>query len=155
MNEPIEISRNINLLFPPFRESILQGIQLAHAEGLMVHVFEAWRSIERQAFLYTQGRSAPGKIVTNAKPGLSFHSYGLAVDLVFDSKPETPGVQWTWAGNYKRVAEIMASLGIETLRMEQGHFQMSFGMTIAQIKTYAEARGLLGLWEYLYARAKK
>lgn len=31
--------------------------------------------------LYAQGRTTPGKIVTNAKPGQSAHNFGLAVDL--------------------------------------------------------------------------
>lgn len=40
------------------------------------------RSFETQAATYAQGRSTPGPVVTNAKPGDSYHQYGLAVDVV-------------------------------------------------------------------------
>lgn len=39
-------------------------------------------SFLEQAALYAQGRTAPGKIVTYAPAGLSYHNYGLAADIV-------------------------------------------------------------------------
>lgn len=51
--------------------------------GHPVRIVEGYRSMERQAELYAQGRTKPGNIVTNAKPGESFHNYGVAVDFVF------------------------------------------------------------------------
>lgn len=51
--------------------------------GKPVRVVEGFRSMERQAELYAQGRTKPGKIVTNAKPGESLHNRGRAVDLCF------------------------------------------------------------------------
>lgn len=140
-------NRSLNLLYPPFRERVLQGLKIAHEQGLMAYVFEAWRSRERQAFLYAQGRATPGPIVTNARAGLSFHQYGIAVDLVFDKDPIMPSPQWTWAGDYEALTAIMKSQGLENLKMEKAHFQMSFGMTIAEVQRIAEARGILGLWD--------
>jgi peptidoglycan L-alanyl-D-glutamate endopeptidase CwlK len=40
------------------------------------------RTFKEQAALYAQGRTAPGKIVTNAPAGLSIHNYSLAFDIV-------------------------------------------------------------------------
>jgi peptidoglycan L-alanyl-D-glutamate endopeptidase CwlK len=40
------------------------------------------RTWGEQAELYAQGRTKPGKIVTWAKPGYSWHNYGLAFDIV-------------------------------------------------------------------------
>jgi peptidoglycan L-alanyl-D-glutamate endopeptidase CwlK len=40
------------------------------------------RTIDEQNKLFNQGRTAPGKIVTNARGGLSYHNYGLAIDIV-------------------------------------------------------------------------
>ena len=40
------------------------------------------RTIDEQNALYAQGRTKPGKRVTNARGGLSFHNYGLAIDIV-------------------------------------------------------------------------
>lgn len=53
-------------------------------------ITEGYRSPERQAELYAQGRTKPGKIVTNTRESL--HQYGYAADIAFrDSlyaKPE-------------------------------------------------------------------
>jgi len=49
------------------------------------------RSFEDQFRLYSQGRTVKGPIVTKAKPGLSFHNYGLASDWdYFPSGVYTP-----------------------------------------------------------------
>lgn len=45
-------------------------------------VYETLRSNARQTFLYEQGRSRPGEIVTYAKAGDSPHNHGLAFDIV-------------------------------------------------------------------------
>lgn len=41
-----------------------------------------FRSFAEQDAIYAQGRTIPGKIVSNAKAGQSYHNYGLAVDIV-------------------------------------------------------------------------
>ena len=41
------------------------------------------RDSEYQNYLYGIGRTTPGKIVTNAKGGESYHNYGYAVDITF------------------------------------------------------------------------
>ena len=51
--------------------------------GHPVRVVEGYRSFERQAELYAQGRTTPGEVVTKAKPGESLHNYGCAVDFIF------------------------------------------------------------------------
>lgn len=38
--------------------------------------------MEQQQAIYSQGRTAPGPVVSNAKPGDSFHNWGLAFDVV-------------------------------------------------------------------------
>jgi peptidoglycan L-alanyl-D-glutamate endopeptidase CwlK len=40
------------------------------------------RTFKEQSGLYAQGRTVPGKIVTNAPAGLSIHNYSLAFDIV-------------------------------------------------------------------------
>lgn len=51
--------------------------------GHPVRIVEGYRTLERQAELYAQGRTKAGNIVTNAKPGESYHNWGVAVDFVF------------------------------------------------------------------------
>lgn len=43
-------------------------------EGITVLLICTWRSPEEQDQLYAQGRTAPGRIVTNAKAGKSKHN---------------------------------------------------------------------------------
>jgi len=47
-----------------------------------IRVTQGFRSYTEQDALYQQGRSLPGKVVTNARPGESWHNFGLAVDVV-------------------------------------------------------------------------
>ena len=106
---------------------------------------EVLRSAKRQDELYAQGRSKPGKIVTNAKAWESFHQYGLALDicLILDGKEaswdrvtdfDRDGIAdwmecvrifkshgWEWAGEWK------------TFR-EAPHFQCTFGIPIKTLK---------------------
>lgn len=50
--------------------------------GIVIRVTQGLRTFEEQQALYDMGRTKPGKIVTKAKAGQSYHQYGLAVDLV-------------------------------------------------------------------------
>jgi peptidoglycan L-alanyl-D-glutamate endopeptidase CwlK len=53
------------------------------ADGRTPWLFECVRTPARQAWLYAQGRTRPGVIVTNAADHLrSWHGHGLAVDIV-------------------------------------------------------------------------
>jgi len=54
---------------------------LAKAYGYEYKAISGNRTWEEQAKLYAQGRTSPGKIVTNAKPGYSNHNFGIAVDM--------------------------------------------------------------------------
>lgn len=63
---------------------------------------EGKRDIERQRKLYAQGRTAPGDIVTHAKPGRSYHNYGLA----FDIAPRAVLDQPNWAPDHEHWAAV-------------------------------------------------
>ena len=94
------------------------------AESIPLFVFEAFRSPVRQEHLFAQGRTEPGKIVTNADAWASYHQYGLAVDLVFNG----PG-KWSWEepslGMWKRMHAIAAGHGLEPLSFETPHIQLA------------------------------
>jgi peptidoglycan L-alanyl-D-glutamate endopeptidase CwlK len=66
-------------------------------EGIILVVCQTWRSFEEQALLYQKGRSRPGPIVTNARPGSSFHNYGRAVYCAFRVKGKL-----SWRGPWTR-----------------------------------------------------
>ena len=64
-------------------EKVKKLIELASKAGHLLLVTQAFRSVAQQNALYAQGRTKPGKIVTNAKGGQSNHNKGEAVDLAF------------------------------------------------------------------------
>ena len=74
----------LDYLHPALRIGVITALEHCHQEGLMIYVFESYRTPARQQKLFDKGRNTPGRKVTNARPFQSFHNYGLAFDLVFD-----------------------------------------------------------------------
>lgn len=75
-------SRSLDTLTPDTRNKMTEWLARCRARGVEMLVYCTFRSSEEQATLYALGRTAPGKKVTNAKPGWSWHQYGRAVDAV-------------------------------------------------------------------------
>lgn len=74
-----------------FFKSNLSSLYLPKYEILCNTLCDEWqpfygmRTFEESQKLYSQGRSSPGQIVSNAKPGFSPHNYGCASDwTIFD-----------------------------------------------------------------------
>ena len=86
------MSRLLSALEPSTREMVEKGLEECKAQGLDVLVICTWRSWDEQAAEYAKGRTAPGKIVTNAKPGQSWHQWGRAIDFV----PRRNGKTLVW-----------------------------------------------------------
>lgn len=84
MTDPKTLER-IGLLHPKLRAEgaeIYAAINKALTGSAMCRYAFTLRTIAEQNALYAQGRTKPGKIVTNARGGLSYHNYGLAIDIV-------------------------------------------------------------------------
>ncbi|MEO6276291.1 D-alanyl-D-alanine carboxypeptidase family protein [Roseateles sp.] len=111
-------------LHPKFREALANLLAKAAAENRPFKLFEAFRTPERQAWLYEQGRTRPGGIVTKAKPWQSFHQFGLGADLVLFVNG-----QWTWssdgvlAEHWRRLPELAAEVGLRSLSWEAPHVE--------------------------------
>lgn len=120
-------------LHPVLADKARQLIEKAYKEGIWLIITQGFRSIEEQNALYAQGRSKPGKIVTDAKGGYSYHNYGLAFDFAILNKDGS--VDWTVDEQWKRVGAIGKSLGLEwggdwKALPDYPHFQYTFGLTI-------------------------
>lgn len=136
--------QNLDLLAPKVRRLGLEAIAECQHAGYDVHIFETWRSLDRQEGLYAQGRTKPGKVVTRAVPGKSFHLHGLAFDWAFKVKGA-----WSWDDSlpYDKVVSIFMSHGFDKPpSFEQAHCQISGGLTIDHIKRIIDREGLFGLW---------
>jgi peptidoglycan L-alanyl-D-glutamate endopeptidase CwlK len=75
-------SRNISDLNPKVSILCKKFIDTCKAAGIDILITSTYRDFESQNALYAQGRTAAGKIVTNAKAGQSFHNYKVAFDFV-------------------------------------------------------------------------
>lgn len=69
-----------------FRQFILKAKEIAAKYGVDYVAISGNRTFAEQDTLYAQGRTTPGKVVTNAKAGQSNHNFGIALDFgVFKS----------------------------------------------------------------------
>lgn len=83
MNIALLNQQRLAPLFPPLIEKANLFISDCREEGLMILITQGLRTWAEQNDLYNQGRHGnPGKIVTNAKGGQSYHNFGLAFDIV-------------------------------------------------------------------------
>ena len=139
---------SLNLLYNPFREKLVKGLNNAKKDGFPVHIFETYRSFDRQGELYAQGRTTPGNKVTWAKPGRSFHNYGIAADICMKDKRG----RWTWEdeGLYQRLGPYLIDEGLKWLSPnELVHFQLDIDSSISELNTLYKNFGLLGVWSFL------
>lgn len=105
------MSRSIDDLDPQVAKMAREWLARARAEGLDPLITCTRRTSAEQDALYAQGRTKPGKIVTNAKAGQSAHNYGLALDFVpmVNGKPEWSAKHPHWT----RLGELAESVGFE------------------------------------------
>jgi len=75
-------SRSLADLHPHMRLLAERLLARAGQAGIPLTVVSTLRSMQDQAELYAQGRTRPGAIVTYARPGYSYHNFGLALDVV-------------------------------------------------------------------------
>ena len=155
-------SRKIEDLHPHVQTLAKEFLAQAEADPWMilnaidVLLTSTKRDFEAQEYLYAQGRSRPGPVVTWAHAGESMHNYGLAIDVV----PTRAGKPvWGTAGNgidedptddqtddlevWQRLGEIGEAIGFEWAgrwpkgpkgKREFPHLQWTGGLTLAQLK---------------------
>ena len=134
-------SRSLDDLVPPAKQRAQAFVEAAKAKGIDLLVTSTYRDNESQAALYAQGRTTPGDVVTNAKPGQSWHNYRCALDVValVNGKPIWNKKDPIW----QKIGEIGKSCGLEWAGdwkdfKEFPHFQYTGGMTLAQLQQGAK-----------------
>lgn len=107
-------SRCINDLDPAFQPMVRE--LLDKSAYLNSFITDGCRSWARQAWLYIRQK-------TKAKPGYSYHNYGLAVDIAFKENGKLNYDAW----RYDLLFKIAEEVGIESLYLKYGfdkpHFQ--------------------------------
>jgi peptidoglycan LD-endopeptidase CwlK len=114
---------------PALAGKIRQMAEMLSQEGITIRVVQGLRTWAEQNALYDQGRAVPGKIVTNAKGGQSWHNFGCAVDCVVMNPDGT--VDWNADHpQWKRMEAVGVSLGLTsganwTRLVDAPHFQLT------------------------------
>lgn len=98
----------INELHPKMREQVRLFLFKCLQAGIVLRLVDGYRSHEEQAADYAQGRTKPGKVITNAKPGESYHNYALAFDVV----PIEGGKAAYNTTKWDQIGKIGKSLGL-------------------------------------------
>ena len=121
---------------------LLDAAPILEIESVTVEVLSGCRSWRQQAALYAQGRDKPGRIVTNAPPGSSWHNYGLAIDLgIFAGGRYLDETAPTRAARiYRKLAAVAIKREIEWAGnwksfQEDCHFQWTGGRTLADLRS--------------------
>lgn len=126
-------------------------IDLCAHGGFAVLITQGLRTFAEQDGLYAQGRSKPGKIVTWARGGQSYHNYGLAFDFVpLDALGKA---DWdTRHAAWQRAAELGESVGLEwggrwsARKRDLPHFQYTGGHAVGKCLELFQAGGMAGVW---------
>lgn len=83
---------------------------------------------------------------------MSWHNYGLAVDIVFRDE-----AGWTWNEKlpWQDLRKIGGMLGLEYLSWDLPHFQKTWGLKIEEaLKIFEEGKVIPSVWTELDKRRK-
>jgi len=112
---PTDVTRRLEELAPEFRTRLERVIARMEELGHTVQVVETYRDQSRQDFLFEQGRTRPGPVVTWTRD--SNHTQGRAADVIVDGSYEGPG--------YRALHAIARQEGLRTLgARDPGHIEL-------------------------------
>lgn len=132
-------SRSLDDLDPRVKTMAESLIETCREQNIDLLITSTYRDNDCQQVLYQKGRSVPGTIVTNAKPGESFHNYRLALDFcpLEDGKcawgdsslftrigvmAEGLGMEWAgrWSGSLRELAHVQWTNGLKISDLQNG-----------------------------------
>lgn len=121
-------------LNPEFAQKLNLFEKKLAENGIKVILTTGYRSIAEQNNLYAQGRTKPGKKVTNARGGDSWHNYGRAADYAFVINGKV-----TWNGPWQAFGKIAQICGLEwggnfKSILDRPHVQWRQGKTLEQMR---------------------
>lgn len=103
--------RDINALHPRLQQKVFSLIKLCEKNGLKIGIGECLRTAAEQDALYAQGRTKPGKRVTNAMGSTysSQHQWGIAFDFY---RNDGKGAYNNEGGFFEKAGALAKSLGL-------------------------------------------
>jgi peptidoglycan LD-endopeptidase CwlK len=115
------------------------------------------RTLAQQNLDFAEGRTLPGKIVTNARGGQSMHNYGLAVDVVPYLSGDGGNINWNpTTTEYQEMVTELKAAGMDwggdwPHFKDEDHFQfggLPMSPTPAMINDLGngDSDALMGIW---------
>lgn len=153
MVDQLSITR-LQTMHPKLRAKAIEDFTAAASKltgRAFVRVTEAIRTWETSNKYYAQGRTKPGKIITNAPGGYSYHNFGLAFDIAlvvdktttswsttadYDGDLKADWMEftnvmiakgWTWGGGFKSIKDMP-------------HFEYTFGYSTKALRELHNAK---------------
>ncbi len=122
--------------------------------GRKMRPSETGRDFLRQAELFDQGRTKPGKIVTWARPGQSAHNFFLAVDSVFvgadpylEKMIDRDAADQLWKSFATRAqAHGLDAGGLWPKKRDFPHVELLYGMTLTDCLTLYNHGKIPAVW---------
>lgn len=127
--------------------------EMLSVHGRQLQVAQGVRTYQEQRDLYAQGRTKPGRKITNARAGQSWHNFGLAVDSVFEGAdpylerlPDRGEFLWSeygrlgvkhgldWGGDWERF-------------QDRPHLELTLGIKLAMARALYDKNGQGAVWE--------
>lgn len=82
MKDTLSVER-LSRVHPLLQRRVEKFFNILEMKGMYPRIVQGYRTKLEQDALYAQGRTRPGKIVTNARGGQSYHNFGYAIDIAF------------------------------------------------------------------------
>lgn len=148
------ISR-LEQLYPKLKLKAQQMIQMLALKGIDVEVAQGLRSWAEQEMLYAQGRTSTGRIITNATPDKSWHTYGCAfdVDIVAGARLDWTGNSPAWLAAIGAGESLGLVAGAEWRTFpDKPHFQLTGPFPVtpnADVFALYSSGGLAAVWSAL------
>jgi peptidoglycan L-alanyl-D-glutamate endopeptidase CwlK len=128
------------------QDMALRLLDEAKKQGIVLIVTQTYRTPAEQAALYAQGRSAPGRIVTHAPPGYSWHEFRRAFDVAIKSFAGDATPKDLYDGPWEQIGDMGEAVGLEWggrwRHPDRPHFQHTAGRTLAAMRDLAKASDL-------------
>jgi len=110
-------------------------------KDIIISFTHTYRTFAEQQVIWDQGRKTPGKIVTYAPPGYSWHNWKRAFDIIIKSYEGDTTPKDLYDGPWLLIGVLGESLGLDWggrwKHPDRPHFQYTGGLTLINlIKQY-------------------
>lgn len=114
------MAKDLNLLHPWVKQKAIELKERAKSVGINIIITQTYRTKAEQDGYYAQGRTKPGKIVTNTKYPNSLHCWGIAFDVAIVNKDgktlnwsNAPDTDKDGKNDWTELRDIGVALGLE------------------------------------------